>query len=401
MPTICSHLRPANSDSTGIAALGLAIFVVALGTNVSTPFLVLYRERLDLGPSATQAIFAVYVVGILLTLLVAGPLSDRFGRRAIVLPCLAMSAVASIVLIGGRDSYALLLVGRILLGVASGAALSVGSAWLLELSGPGKEARAAVLTTIVTFTGFGFGPVLSAGFDLAGAAPLVAPFILHAAIAVVSLAVVWKTPDPRERRSDGGWIVRLRVPPHARRIFVTTIVPAVIWTFAFPSTGFSLFPVLLADFADDNAVVVAAASGCITAMAGLIARPVVARLGASRGLVAALIIGVFGYALGTTAFVTEQWYPVILAAACLGAASGTLTASALTLVGEFADDESRGSLTSTMYLLAYPGMVMPIVLTSVASVSSIETALIGVTCVASIAALLVGRATSKLDLVAR
>ena len=96
-----------------IVAVGM--FLVGYGTNVSTPFLVLYKDRLDLGQSATMGIFTVYVVGIMGTLVIAGPLSDRFGRRALVLPFSALSAFASIVLIFGRDDFVLLLFGRFLL----------------------------------------------------------------------------------------------------------------------------------------------------------------------------------------------------------------------------------------------------------------------------------------------
>ena len=54
-----------------VTLLSLGLFAVAYGTNVSTPFLVLYRDRLDLSPSQTMAIFVVYVAGILATLLFA------------------------------------------------------------------------------------------------------------------------------------------------------------------------------------------------------------------------------------------------------------------------------------------------------------------------------------------
>ena len=57
--------------------VALALFAVAYGTNVATPFLGTYRDRLDLGDSATQLIFVVYVGGILMSLFVAGRISDR------------------------------------------------------------------------------------------------------------------------------------------------------------------------------------------------------------------------------------------------------------------------------------------------------------------------------------
>lgn len=380
----------------GVAVLALAVFMVALGTNVSTPFLVLYRDRLDLGPSATQAIFSVYVVGIIAALLVSGPLSDRLGRRAVVLPCMGLSAAASLLMIFGRDSYVVLLLARVLLGVVSGAVLSVGAAWLLELYGAGRQATAALTATIATYVGFGLGPVLSAVVHRLDLNPLVTPFIVHAGLVVVALGFAVGVPDPRPTTPGGPWLIRLKVPARATRVFWTAIVPAAIWTFAFPSTGFSLFPVLLSDVAKGNTVLVGAMSGTITALGGLVARPLIARLGASRGLVGAMVIGISGYLLGSIAFATDTWYPILPAAACLGAASGTLSASALTLLGGFADDASRGSLTSTMYLIAYPGMMMPIIVTSIASISSLSIALVTITSLAAIAAVVVARSVAAI-----
>ena len=60
--------------------VAVAIFVVTYGTNVSTPFLVLYRDRLRLSDNQTMAIFVVYVAGIILALLVdclESPLQEK------------------------------------------------------------------------------------------------------------------------------------------------------------------------------------------------------------------------------------------------------------------------------------------------------------------------------------
>ena len=84
------------------------LYAIAHGTNVSTPVLVLYQDRLGLGDAETMAIFVAYVAGILITLLLAGPLSDLIGRRAVCIPSLGLSAMASIVLVFGRDEFVLL-----------------------------------------------------------------------------------------------------------------------------------------------------------------------------------------------------------------------------------------------------------------------------------------------------
>ena len=68
--------------------LAAGLLLVGFGTNLSTPLLVSYRARLGLGDSSTMAIFAVYVVGIFSSLLLAGPISDRLGRRTVCAPLL-------------------------------------------------------------------------------------------------------------------------------------------------------------------------------------------------------------------------------------------------------------------------------------------------------------------------
>ncbi len=358
---------------TWVLAAGL--FVVAYGTNVSTPFLVLYRDRLDLTSSQTMAIFVVYVAGILLTLLFAGPASDRFGRRPVVLPMIVLSAGASLVMILGRNSFELLLLGRLLLGVVSGGVLGVGSAWLLELMGPGSELRAAVTTTLVTFGGFGIGPPVSAIFEAFVPYPLIVPYVVHSVVTVFVAAGVATVPETRSPNPAARLRVSLGVPAASRPQFLAVIVPAAIWVFCFPSTAFALFPVLISDSLDGGEVAVAAGAGMLTAWAGMFARPLVGRVGSAGALPLGMTSGLLGYGLGWIAFTTGAWPVLLVASTLLGLGAGTLTAGVLGLLGTMEAGDKRGALTSTFYLLAYPGMAMPLLITALASISSLSIAL--------------------------
>ncbi len=358
----------------------LGLFAVSYGTNVSTPFLVLYRERLGLSPSQTMAIFVVYVAGIFATLFVAGPISDHVGRRRVVVPFVILSAVASILLLFGRNQFWLLLVGRLLLGMVSGCVLGVGAAWTQELIGKGGEQRAAVLLTVVTYLGFGFGPISSALLAEALPAPLVTPYVIHALatlILVPGLVRTRETVPPRE----GPLSIRVTfgVPQEHRQTFLFTIVPAAIWVFAFASVSFALLPVLLSGSLEQTGsdVMIAGVAGTLTATSGVLARPLVNRMGARRSLPIGVWLGSFGYLIGTLAYFTESWPLLIPAAVILGTSSGTLTAGCLTRLGEMSDAKTRGASVSTFYLLAYPGMAMPLAVTAVARLTSMDTALLG------------------------
>ncbi|MDH3300681.1 MAG: MFS transporter, partial [Acidimicrobiia bacterium] len=342
-----------------------AIFLTAYATNVSTPFLVAYRDRLDLGPTETQTIFVVYVGGILTTLLFAGPAADRFGRKPMTVPFVALAALASFLIVLGRDSYPLLLAGRCMLGVSVGAVLAVGTAWVQELLGPGTQVKAAVWTTLATYVGFGFGPAISSVLELVAPWPLVTPFVLHIVLTLVVLPFLMRIPETRPATSSRSSLrPNLGVPRNGRIIFWLTVVPAAIWVFAFPSTSFALFPVLLSEAMPGNEIQVAGAASTLTAWSAIAARPILNRWGSTPTLISGMTMGFSGYLLGTTAFWTGGWPLVLPAAMLLGAASGCITAGCLAILGAIAEDHRRGALTSTFYLFAYPCMSMPVIVTS-------------------------------------
>lgn len=380
-----THAQPPERSRSAII-LGIGVFLVAYGTNVSTPFLVTYRERLDLGDSATMAIFTVYVAGILTILPIAGQLSDRFGRREVSVPFVMISALASIIMIFGRDNLAFLLIGRFLLGAVSGAVLSIGAAWIQDLMGKGAEQRSALLSTVLSYGGFGAGPLVSALILELDVWPLVFPYLVHAAATLAVVPFLLRVPQPSER-STAPLRPRIGVPSEGRDVFTKVVAPAAIWVFAFPSTSFALFPVIVSDAIDGSTVVVAAVAGALTAWSALISRPTLPRLGAVRTLRLGMVTGTVGYALGAIAFATDIWWLVLPAAVLLGGASGLLTAGSLALLAAVADEASRGAINGTFYLLAYPGMAMPIMLTGAASVIGLTPALIFVTGIAALATL--------------
>ena len=368
-------------------AVAVGLFVVGYGTNVSTPFLVLYRDRLGLGPNATQLIFVVYMVGILSTLMIAGQLSDRFGRKRLLVASLALSAVGSTLLILGRDQFSLLIAGRIVLGIVSGAGLGVGAAWLQELMGASQRQKAALVATMVTYGGFGAAPPLSVLYEWLGPAPLVVPFLFHVALTLAVIPAVLRvdeTVDVAAAAARGRWrpAIRFGIPKSARSKFLWYIGPLAVLIFAFPSMAFALFPVLLSDKVDASAVVLTGLSGMATAWGGMLSRPLIARIPTRVAMGWGAAIGTLGYVMGTIAFVSGAWPLVWPAAIVLGAASGVISVAGLTMVGELTNDESRGALSSTFYLLAYSGMAMPLVVSSLGEVFGTTAVLITITCLA-------------------
>ena len=61
----------------------------------------MYHRDLGVGEATLEAMFGVYAIGLIPGLLIGGPLSDRIGRRAVVLPAAALSVVATVLLMFG------------------------------------------------------------------------------------------------------------------------------------------------------------------------------------------------------------------------------------------------------------------------------------------------------------
>ena len=66
--------------------VALGLFAVAWGGNQFTPLLVMYRELDGMSATTVYLLLGVYVLGIAPGLLIGGPASDQYGRRALMLP---------------------------------------------------------------------------------------------------------------------------------------------------------------------------------------------------------------------------------------------------------------------------------------------------------------------------
>jgi len=135
-----------------------------------------------------------------------------------------------------QDSLVFLLFGRLLLGVVRGALLSVSAAWMQELFGKGGEQRSALVSTVLSYGGFGAGPVASAFILELDAWSLVFPYVLHAGGTLLVVPLLLRMPDGR-RGSQKPLRLKLGIPADGQRLFRRLIAPAAInATFTFLPT---------------------------------------------------------------------------------------------------------------------------------------------------------------------
>lgn len=376
-------------------ALWIVVLVVAFGTNVPTPLLLVYRDTLGLAPTTLTAAFGVYAAGLIPALLLSGPASDRFGRRPIVVPFVVLAGLVSVLFLAAGSSVLVLFVGRFLQGAVSGVVFSVGTAWLGELVG--EAGRSARRTTIALAIGWATGPLVAGLMGQWVVLPTVLPYLVHVVLMIGAVALLPGIPETLgpERRRAGGPIVNLGVPPGTRRGFVLVVVPIALGVFTFPSTAATVLPLLLTAAMPGIAVAVAGIVAGVTLSTGALVPPLERRLGATRAGPTGLALGGLGLGLALVSLAPQAWPLLLGVSLLLGAGYGLCLASGLTMVARLASPSERGALTGTFYACAYLGFGVPFLISALAGDGSLAGPLAGLAVVSvAVAAALaqIGRA---------
>src|SRR6202000_183557 len=131
MATVMSPVRERSAGSWRRGAV--AMLAVGWGANQFSPLLIEYRYDLSLSAGTLAGIFGIYAAALIPGLLIGGPVSDRIGRRPVVLPFVVLSPLATLMLMLGPRSLPVIAAGRALAGLCSGGV--VGSARALGASG--------------------------------------------------------------------------------------------------------------------------------------------------------------------------------------------------------------------------------------------------------------------------
>jgi Major Facilitator Superfamily len=340
--------------------VAFVMFAVGWGANQFSPMLIVYRHALGLGPGEIAGLFAIYAATLIPGFLAGGPLSDRFGRRACVLPFAALSPVATLLLVLGPHNLALIAAGRALAGVCSGMVFGPATAWVQDLAdGNALSARRAALALSA---GFGLGPVVAAVLAQWAADPLVVPYLPHLVLGAVALAAVLGVPDARVSHEGqagipGGWL-----PPALRtRAFWLTVAPAAPFVFG----SMSLAIIVLPEEVTSATSLSAGYAGLMILLAfaaGIGVQPGARRLAAGRsslGIVAGLCAAAAGAAVGVAAVAGPNRLLAGLGAVLLGLAYGLCLVCGLHQAEELAGPRDRGSVLACYYVLAYLGFGAP------------------------------------------
>lgn len=346
----------------GFALSILTITVMMAGASAPSPFYPVLAETIGFSPVVTTSIFAVYAVALLFTLLTAGSLSDHIGRRPVASFGLVLLAV-SILIFWHADTVGLLVLGRIVQGVASGLLLSAVSAAITDFEPASRPGSAAVWNAVAPMLGLGIG-ALVAGIALDGAGDAMAEIFAPLTGLYLVLAVLfWCVPETAALTPGALRSLRfqLTVPASMRADFLRG-APAIFAGWAtgglFLSLGASIVHVELGGEAHVwQGLSVGVLAGC-GAIAAFLLRRRSARTIAIYGT-AALAIGT---ALSLAALAIGSLPAYFVAVAITGSGFGTAFFGVVSSLSPHIPAAQRADVFAVIFLVSYLAFGIPTVI---------------------------------------
>ena len=276
----------------------LTIFVNLVGFGIIVPLLPFYAETFGASPLTIGLLFAIFSLCQLIAAPALGDLSDRYGRRPVLVFSLA-GTVVSFVMLALAHSIALLFAARVVDGL-SGGNISTARAYVADITAPKDRARAYGLIGAAFGLGFILGPAIS---GVLARVSYTAPIWAAAGITLAATMMAWLWLPETVHRAHAGtgnpfrYLPALMRRPIVRRVLA---IDFLYWTaFSVFQTTFALFAARRFGFDAPRTGYFLAAFGLLGALiqGGLI-RPVLHRLGdqptfrlglacAAAGLVAA------------------------------------------------------------------------------------------------------------------
>ncbi|MFC4948239.1 MFS transporter [Pseudonocardia sp. GCM10023141] len=344
-----------------------AMFVCGWGGNQFTPLLVMYRES-GWSVLVVDALLGAYVIGLVPTLLLVGRVSQRFGRRPVMLAGTLASLVASVLLALGPLGSGFIAAGRFVTGGAVAVAMAVGTTWVTELSAvPAAGARRSALWLTL---GFGMGAGVAGVLAQWAPWPMVTPYALHAVLALAALVLLPRAPETRVP-GDTGRASILAGARHPR--FVRVILPMAPWIFGSAGVAYAIMPQLVGDALGRWGLAYSTLLTVCTLGAGAAVQPLAKRLdrpGTARAVAVSMAVMSAGLAVSAVAAIVRSPVVALVAAITLGMAYGVAVVSGLLELQRLARPGELAGLTGIYYALAYIGFLLPTVLALLARVAS-------------------------------
>lgn len=393
-----------NARRRVFGAVVLLLLAAGWAANHFASMLGLLREQENLSGVLVNGAYGIYALGLLPCLLGGGALADRIGARRVVLTGGTVAALGNAGLLFWHGELGLL-VGRFIVGLGVGLAMSAGTAWAGKLRPAGGVTLAGIFLT----SGFASGPIASGllAYLLPASAALPVPFavstLFSLATVVLALAVGNLPAKPSRERSTRGTAGQPAEQPAARSIgrALSASLPMALWVFSCATATFVILAGRMAGRVS-NGVLLPGAAAFLAFGAGLGVQMLGRRFGWGPGAgVAGAILAAAGMALAGTGGAAPPLWIFIVACLVLGAAYGLCLQQGLLDIEHLAPRGSHGTVIGIFYVFTYLGFGLPVLLEALLPTVGAALPLFVLAGLALLSALVRGLQLSRTDLLRR
>ena len=352
--------QPKASPGIVVFALWLLVFAASSQIMIITPILGQIGEELGIGESALGTLVSAYSIMVGIFAILAGPVSDKIGRRQILLLGTGVMTGALLMhhFVIGYYSFLAVRVGAGCAGgILSGAAVSyIGDYFPYNR-------RGWAIGWVMSGMAFGQIAGIPIGILLAGAYGFKVPFYLFAAVMAATFVLIWfRVPQPDVQRAAGRLTVMSAVRNYRTMLAQSEIAAAAVAYFTM-FLGVSFFVVYLPYWLEQSlgaSSTEIASLFLVGGIANVLTGPQAGKLSDRIGRKRIIILSSVGLSLVmllTTVLVREFWAAyllffvlMVLVAMRLSPFSALLTA--------LVSDERRGSLMSMAIALGQVGFAV-------------------------------------------
>jgi MFS family permease len=325
----------------------------------------LYAQQDHLAPITLTVVYAVYAIGVVASLLLAGHLSDVYGRRIVLVPGLVVAGVASVVFLTW-PSLAGLLVARLLTGVALGAGVATATAYIADLDADADgvpSRRSSIVSTIANIGGLAVGPLLAGALAQYVPGGLTLTFVVLLAALILAIGVVARSHESREplRPRPRYRPQRLQAPAGARAQFVAATTGGFL-TFAVGGLLAGLAGRFLAGPLHHPSAILTGLVIFLNFGAGVLVQTTTTRWPSHRLIAAGLVPLLVGLVvLVASAWTSPASLPLFLiGSAVAGLGQGAIIRGSLSIVIASVSAAERAGALAAYFTAGYVGVSLPV-----------------------------------------
>jgi MFS family permease len=335
--------------------------VLMAGANLATPLYSVYAKRFGFSSLVLTAVFATYAFVLVPSLILFGRLSDRFGRRPIILAGLGVAGSALLLFVFA-GSPAWLFGARALQGLAVGMISGAAAAALVEHDPDRDWRRAALFAGLAQAGGSALGPLVAGALARWAPSPLRLSFLVGLAATVAAGALTLTLHEATDGEPEPWRIQRPRVPKEIRGQFArVSLTAAVVW--AAVALYLSIVPSYVGQLLGTHNLALLAMVSAVALVSSFLTQIVSQRRRPSPQLSQAFGLAVL--AAGLIALVIAaplRSLPLLLVGAFMaGVGHGVAFLNAQEELNDLAPDERRGEVTAAfigcIYFLVATGVI--------------------------------------------